>query len=255
MRLPTSVLTILILVGAARADETDDSWQIHGQVVDEHGVPVEDFEASTFWSSFGNLWNEEGQLIEKEAIAENAGKNEGVLAASPKGMAKRQRDGRFVVSIDGLTKVSVFVVDSGRKRGGIALVEKNGTEQSVSITMAPLVRITADVYCSEVGKTPDWSGMRVFPVGSKGPHQSVTTCNSLRGMASFILPAGMYDFAVRTKGPGTRLQVPEGHAGVRVEIPEHKTVVDLGVIDVPLPRDTDGMSGTIPSSTEMSRPI
>jgi hypothetical protein len=128
MRFPTSVLAILILVGLARADEADDSWQIHGQVVDEHGVPVEDFEASTFWSSFGDLWNETGQLLEKESIAEQAGKSEGVLAASPKGMAKRLPGGRFILTIDSLTHVSVFAVDHRRERGGIALVEKSKAE-------------------------------------------------------------------------------------------------------------------------------
>lgn len=241
MQFLTSVGMIFVFVGLIQADEANDSWQILGQVVNEYGAPVENFEASTFWSSFGDLWDKEGRLLEKEAIAEHARKNEGVLAASPDGLARRLPEGRFVALVDGLTKVSLFVVDSRRERGGIALVEKNGAEQSVSITMAPLVRVTAEVYCSALGKTPDWAGVRVFPVGPKGPHQSVMTCNSLRGKASFLLPAGKYDFAVRTKGPGARLPVPDGQAGVRVEIPDRTTVVDVGVIDVPLQRGRDGV--------------
>jgi protocatechuate 3,4-dioxygenase beta subunit len=51
MRYPTSVLAILMLVGAAHADDADEPWQIHGRVVDEQGAPVEDFEADTFWLS------------------------------------------------------------------------------------------------------------------------------------------------------------------------------------------------------------
>lgn len=45
-----SVLAILCLLAPiARADAADESWEIHGQVVDEQGKPVEDFEAATFW--------------------------------------------------------------------------------------------------------------------------------------------------------------------------------------------------------------
>ena len=45
-----SVLAILCLLAPiARADAAEESWEIHGQVVDEQGKPVEDFEAATFW--------------------------------------------------------------------------------------------------------------------------------------------------------------------------------------------------------------
>lgn len=45
-----SVLAILCLLAPiARADAADEPWKIHGQVVDEQGKPVEDFEAATFW--------------------------------------------------------------------------------------------------------------------------------------------------------------------------------------------------------------
>ena len=45
-----SVLAILcMLTPIARADAKDEPWEINGQVVDEQGKPVEDFEAATFW--------------------------------------------------------------------------------------------------------------------------------------------------------------------------------------------------------------
>lgn len=50
MHYRASVLAILCLLAPiARADAADESWEIHGQVVDEQGKPVEDFEAATFW--------------------------------------------------------------------------------------------------------------------------------------------------------------------------------------------------------------
>ena len=241
MRLTISVLAILILVGLVRADEADDSWQIHGHVVDKQGKPVEDFEVSTFWSSFGNLWDDTGRLLKKKEIAEKAKMAEGVLAASPKKMAKRQPDGRFTLTIDGLKQVSVFAVDNRRERGGIALAEQIAADQPLKITVAPLIRVTADVYCSEAGKTPDLSSVRVFPVGEKGPQPNVTLCVSLRGKASFLLPPGPYDFAVSTKGPDSELPAPKGQDGLRVVIPENETAIDLGVLDIPLYHDKDGI--------------
>ena len=38
-----------MLAPIARADDADEPWEINGQVVDEQGKPVEDFEAATFW--------------------------------------------------------------------------------------------------------------------------------------------------------------------------------------------------------------
>ena len=38
-----------MLAPIARADAADEPWEINGQVVDEQGKPVEDFEAATFW--------------------------------------------------------------------------------------------------------------------------------------------------------------------------------------------------------------
>src|SRR5476649_2311242 len=104
MHYPTSVLAILILVGVARADDSDKSWQIHGQVVDEQGMPIEDFEAATYWSSNGNWWDEEGELL-NEAAAGKLWKDEGVLVADPRVVAKRLPEGRFSLTINDRTRV------------------------------------------------------------------------------------------------------------------------------------------------------
>ena len=107
MHFPMSVLATLILVGVARADDSDQPWQIHGQVVDEQGKPVEDFEAATFWLSNGNWWDERGELL-KEAAAGKLWTNEGVLAASPKQRAKRLPEGKFSLTVDGFPRITLF---------------------------------------------------------------------------------------------------------------------------------------------------
>ena len=46
-----------------------ESWEIHGQVVDEQGTPVEDFDAAKFWSSNGKQWDEAGEWIKISGLA------------------------------------------------------------------------------------------------------------------------------------------------------------------------------------------
>jgi len=248
MHYPTIVLTILILVGAARADDSDKPWQIHGQVVDEQGMPVEDFEAATFWLSNGNWWDEAGELL-KEAAAGKLWKNEGVLAASPKRIATRLPEGRFSLTTDGRPSVSVFAVDKRHERGGIVSVERSAADKAVTIAIAPLVRVTAEVYCFEADRTPDYScAVVILPAG--GRINKLTLCGSLRGKISLLLPPGEYYLDVYSQGPDARIITPKSligkyaasaadllMPGVRVEIPRGKTTLDLGVFNVTLPRD------------------
>jgi thiol-disulfide isomerase/thioredoxin len=251
MHFPKSVLPILIVVGFARADDSDQSWQIYGQVVDEQGTPVEDFEAGTFWLSNGNWWDKAGELL-KEATEGKLWKNEGMLAPSPHGIAKRLPEGRFSLTIDDRPRVPVFAVDKRHERGGIVLVEQSAADKPVTITMAPLVRVTAKVYCSEAGRTPDWSNAVVYVPDDKGNHSKLTLCGSFRGQISFLLPPGKYDLDVYSTSPNATLRTTNGQTGkeaapgppvrgIRVEIPGSITTLDLGVIDIVLPRDKDGI--------------
>jgi len=70
-------------------------------------------------------------------------------------------------------------------------------------------------------------------------------CGSFRGKISFLLPPGKYDFWVRSTSPDARLRTPKGQKGIRVEIPRGKTTLDLGVLNVTLPRDKDGIARDI----------
>lgn len=241
MRYSTSALAVLILVGAARADDSEKSWRIHGQVVDEHGLPVEDFEAGTFWLSNGNWWDETGALL-KEAKAGKLWKNEGVLAASPHGIATRQSEGGFSLTINGEPRVSVFAVDKRHQRGGNVLVEKSAADKPITITMVPLVRVTAEVYCSEANRTPDFSQAVVYVPNGKGNHTKLMLCGSYRGKISFLLPPGEYNWQVASISPNTSIRRPKGQIGIRVEIPPGKTTLDLGVLNVERPRDKDGIA-------------
>ncbi|MBI2823873.1 MAG: TlpA family protein disulfide reductase [Planctomycetia bacterium] len=255
MRYPASVLAILILVGAARANDSDQSWQIHGQVVDEQGTPVEDFDAATFWSSNGKQWDETGERIKVtgQADAGKFWKEEGLLAAHPKRMAARLSEGEFSLTIDKRPRVSVFAVDKRHERGGVVSVEKSAADKPVTITLAPLVRVTAKVYCSEAGRTPDWSIAVIHPPGDKSNYLHFTQCGSVRGEISLLLPPGKYDFDVYSQSPDASMRMPKEQKdkdsaadlpvrGIRVEIPRGQAALDLGVLNVALPRDKDGIA-------------
>lgn len=231
-----------IVARFAQADDADESWQIHGQVVDAQGALVEDFEAATFWSSNGVLWDEAGDVFKvTNADLGKFWKDEGVLAAFPWRIASRLPRGRFSLTVNGVPRVAVFAVDKRRERGGIVLVEQGAADKAVTITLAPLVRVTAKVYCSEASRTPDWSKAVVYFPDDKGNHSKLALCGSVRGEISFLLPPGKYDFDVGSTSPNASIRTPMGQRGIRVEIPRGKTTLDLGVIDLVLPRDKDGI--------------
>jgi thiol-disulfide isomerase/thioredoxin len=251
MHLPKSFLAILIIIGCARADDSDQPWQIHGQAVDELGTPVEDFEAATFWLANGNWWDETGELL-PEAAAGKLWTNEGVLAPGPHEIAKRLPDGRFSLTVDGYPRVAMFAVDKRRERGGVVSVDQNAADKPITIRMVPLVRVTAKVYCSEAGRTPDWSNAVVYVPDGKGNRTKLMICGSFRGEVSLRLPPGTYDLDAYSTSPNARLCSPAGQIskyvtadqpvrGIRIEIPRGESTLDLGVLDLTLPRDKDGI--------------
>src|SRR5436190_20534831 len=107
MRNPVILASILIVAAAARADDRGQSWEIQGQVVDENGTPVENFEAASFWSSNGKQWDEAGKRIKNTGLVDagKVWKEEGVLAANPALVAKRLAEGRFRLIVSDVPRV------------------------------------------------------------------------------------------------------------------------------------------------------
>ena len=247
-----SVLAILCLLAPiARANAADESWEIHGQVVDEQGKPVEDFEAATFWSSNGKQWDAAGEWIKVGGLAD-AGtfwKEEGMLAARSSSLVTRLPEEKFRLSVGNRPRVSVFAIDTRHERGGYVAVEKNTAGQPITITFAPLVRVTAQIYCAEAGRTPDWSMAVIHPPGDRSNYLHFTHCGSLRGKISLLLPPGTYDFDVYSESPDASMRTPKDQndddglpvRGIRVEVPFGKAEHDLGVLNVALPKDKGGI--------------
>ncbi len=140
---------------------------------------------------------------------------------------------------DNRPSVSIFAVDKRHERGGIISLEQGVADKPVTITIAPLVRVTAEVYCSEAGRTPDWSIAAVYPAGDR--RSKLTQCGTLGGKISLLLPPGKYYFDVYSKRPNATIRTPKELPGLSVEIPRGKSTLDLGVLNVALPRDKDGI--------------
>jgi hypothetical protein len=241
MRLPIIGLAFLILVGTVRAGEVIKSWEIQGQVVDEHGKPVEDFEAATFWLANGNWWDERGELL-KEAAAGKLWTNEGVLVPSSHNRVTRLPEGKFSLAIDGHPRITLLALDKRHEHGGMVSVDQSAADKPVTIKIVPLTRVTAKVYSAEAGKTPEQTNALIWVPGDKGKYWKLMLCGSFRGQISLLLPPGSYELDVASTSPNAELAVPKVQKGIRLEIPRGKTSLDLGVLNVERPRDKDGIS-------------
>jgi thiol-disulfide isomerase/thioredoxin len=246
-----SILAFAMLAAVAQADDSDSTWEIHGQVVDEQGKPVDDFEAASFWSSNGKQWDDAGEFIK----GDRTWKDEGVLAAFPKTIAKHLPNGAFSVAVDDRPRISVFATDKAQTRGGYVSVERESAADSVTITLAPLVRVHGKVFCAEADRTPDWTMAVVHPVDDQHNYNYLhfTICGSYKGEFSFLLPPGKYDLDVYSSSPDAHMPKPAERklkdapadmppylSGIRIEVPA-QAELDLGVLNVELPKDKDGI--------------
>src|SRR4051812_48949000 len=128
------VVALAVFVGRSVDAEPEEKWEIRGQVVNEEGRPVEDFEAGTFWSSNGKQWDEAGAPI--KTGSDDLGKlwkEEGVLAAWPKWMAERLPGGKFKIMVEDRPRVAIFATDKRHTRGGYVAVEKKLRVDGITI--------------------------------------------------------------------------------------------------------------------------
>jgi thioredoxin 1 len=177
-----------------------------------------------------------------------------VLLPFPKSMATRLTDGKFSVSVEDRPRVSVFATDKRRERGGFVSVEKRAADTPVTITLRPLSRVHGKVYCPEAGRVPDWTMAIVHPPGDRENYLHFTHCGSIQGEFSFLLPPGKYDLAVYSSSPDAHMPKPHERkekdapadmppylGGIRIDVPPQGGL-DLGVLNVDLPKDKDGIA-------------
>lgn len=247
MRYSMIVCAALVCVGAPA--QAADTWLIEGQVVDEAGKPVADFDAAARWSANGKMWDADGKMTwpKDDAEVPQVWSHEGVMLPwqSKSKLAKRLKDGRFELQIeDDLLARAVLVMDRQQKRGGVAVFARDG-QCEATIVLRPLVRVTGRITCTEAGSEPGWTCAVVHTPGDAHNVQKFTLCGSVRGVFSFLLPSGQYDLEVYSDEPDARMpkpgerddapvDMPPYLGGVRIDVPAGKTAVDLGTFDIQL---------------------
>ncbi len=112
-----------------------------------------------------------------------------------------------------------------RTHGGLAVVHNKESEQPIRIELKPLVRVTAEVYCPQRGKSPEWCHAVVAP--AHGDTMHFVSCGTYQGKVSFLLPAGEYTLRASSEDllPGT----------IRIRVPNGVEEFDAGVIALQLP--------------------
>lgn len=215
------------------SSDADTPWTINGVVVDEKGELVDEFEAATEWSSNGIYWNEAG--IVPPNSAEHVWQREGVLASRPAVQAQKTGKGTFSVTVKDRPRAPVLVVNKDRTQGGLTLVERSQSNQTTRIQLGPLVRVTAEIYCPETGKSPECSIAEVHMLG--GDRIPLTKCGTFKGKVSFLLPPGEYAVSAHSDDLPTRT--------CHITIPPATTKFDIGVIELLLPKDSEGKAVNI----------
>lgn len=234
--------------GAAAVAEEDEYWTVEGRVVDEQGQPVLAFDAAHYWSANGRQWNDEGNAPELRTDQEIAEfwDDEGQMLPWPEASVDKLDGGRFRCRFRRVyTTNCIYAMDPGQKRGGYVTVKRDQPPSPVTITLAPLARVFGEVSCSEAGKTPGWTCVRVHTTGDFDNCKILTTCGSMRGRFSFLLPPGVYDFAVYSESPDAHMPKPDERqdapddmppylGGIRVHVSPGQSELDLGTLDVRL---------------------
>ncbi len=238
-----------MLFAVARGEDSHGTWEIRGRVVDEQGNPVEEFVAATFWSSNGNLWDENGDSIQTGGDGERKTwwEEEGAIVPCPRYLATRLAGGAFTVKIEENSQASVFATDATRRRGGLVSVQKIAADKPVTIALHPLTRVTGKVFCPEANRTPGETMAVVHPPRDVKGSLQFTQCGSLKGEFSFLLPPGCYDLDISSSKPNARMpkprerqtidapvDMPKNRSGIRVEVPVGHGHLDVGTLNVVL---------------------
>jgi thiol-disulfide isomerase/thioredoxin len=232
-----------MLFVAARTSCGSDSvepWSIVGEVVDESGDPIPEFEAATFWSANGLQWDEKGAALRtgnREEIVE-FWNDEGTMVPWPSKSATTIH-GQFNLEIEGdRPTVAVLIMDREHKRGACKRFDKNG-DRSGKIVLRPLVRVSGKITCTEAARTPGWTIACVHLPNDFGNWLKPIVCGSVQGKFSFLLPPGDYDLDVYSEDPDARMEKPKGVEnlplylyGTHLTLSGKEREVDLGTFDV-----------------------
>ncbi|HEY2251656.1 MAG TPA: TlpA disulfide reductase family protein [Planctomycetaceae bacterium] len=253
----TALAAIATALGCTKVNRDGEPWGIVGSVVDEQGEPINDFVAASLWSSNGDTWYqdgywrlEDGNPVKLDGLNDLPliWKDEGVLRPYPYLVVQRLPGGRFRATTKQRFGSAIFAVDADQRRGGFATA-RHGSEDPLTITLKPLARVTGEIFCEQAERTPDWTMAVVHAPGDAHNEWLIARCGSLKGEFSFLLPPGRYDLDVYSTGPDAHMPKPSERksndaladmpsylGGIRIEVADGQSELDLGVLNVGYPQ-------------------
>ena len=92
--------------------------------------------------------------------------------------------------VDGWPHQAIYAIDASHERGGIAMVDQSAAAAPVTIKLLPLVRVMGKVYCSEAGRTPQWTNVTVYITDDNGNQKKFMTCGSVSGAVFVLITTG-----------------------------------------------------------------
>jgi hypothetical protein len=231
--IPAALLGIVI-VGGARAGEMRD---IHGQVIDESGMPVAGADVSFYWTANGPLNDRNGKPYDfgsvegRKIFSANLGK------MFPLGDVERPTrtgpDGRFSISIPG-DRHHLLAMDRPRKRGGLAILAKGMGTNDVVIRLGPLVRVRGSIEGPGAGEHPAWATvLTMLPDDPTRPldFTALILCGSIEdGRFEISLPPGRYVLNTYTMRGNGNEKTAEAIPYREILATGKTSEIDLGVL-------------------------
>ncbi len=233
----------LVLIQQSVTARSRGPVTITGEVVDQFGAPVEDFDVASFWSANGVVWDKYGNNMPADP---SAWTDEGVMEPMPSTTALPLPQGCFRLQLpEEREAYSLVAMSKKRNMGGIVLVAREAAMSPAVISVQSLVNVHGSIICRENGVVPRVTDVSIHPASDEGRHAPVARCRSVKGRFSFWLPPGAYDLDIRGLQPTARLPKPrEGQEGseamqprtgrLRITIDGSESDRDLGELNLQL---------------------
>jgi hypothetical protein len=190
------LVAALVLI-AGQATGAEESWVLHGRVVDQQGRPVADVDVTTYWNANG-VSHEEKLRFHKEGgddFLSIFSANEGRMEAWGQHPTKTDADGNFSMTMQG-RHYKLLAIDKERKRGALIVLTSRKPQSKIMVALVPLVRFHGRVRVAATGKDLESVTVVVrlplnemFPLGN----DRLAVCSSQKSRFEFWLPPGDYE--------------------------------------------------------------
>ncbi len=156
----------LVLIQQAATARSRGPVTITGEVVDQSGAPVEDYDVASFWSANGVLWDKYGNNMSPDP---SVWTDEGAMEPMPNATALPLPQGCFRLQFPEEREVySLVAMSKNRNMGGIVLVGREAAKSPAVISVHALVNVHGSIICRENGVVPRLTDVFLYPASDEG---------------------------------------------------------------------------------------